>query len=129
MLQSFYNMIEDQKIYYAGPISRAFELVHLDHSSFVFWVSGLTNYKAARSHFQCPVSQVLSPIYNNGPGSWVPPLTSTGLIFLICPKSSFERFVIKVLVDFINPAIPFKNKFFGNYEAIQLVIKIGNNYN
>ena len=29
-------MIEDQKIYYAGPISRAFELVHLDYSSFVF---------------------------------------------------------------------------------------------
>ena len=33
MLQSFYNMTEDQKIYYSDPTSRVFDEVSLDHSS------------------------------------------------------------------------------------------------
>ena len=32
MLQSFYNVIEDQKFYYSDPIYRTFDQVHLDHS-------------------------------------------------------------------------------------------------
>ena len=35
MLQSFYNVIEDQKYYYSDPLNRTFNQVHLNHSSCV----------------------------------------------------------------------------------------------
>ena len=35
MLQSFYNVIEDQKYYQYDPIYRTFDYIHLNHSSCV----------------------------------------------------------------------------------------------
>ena len=67
MLQSFYNVVEDQKYYitqilFMGHLIKFIWITVLASQAwkrYLFWVSGLTCHKSSRSLFHCPESRVL----------------------------------------------------------------------